>query len=136
MNSHGLNYGYPLFYRILQFTYSMGESWETQALREHTVTLEQALLSDTKFVATALNIAALLSDDELYKINAVSSRLDDSQKAVTIVFTVKRMVKLNSENFEKFVDILKKKPQTFKTIIKLLSRPSSPDQEEVDGERI
>ncbi len=116
----------------------MEESWETQALREHTVKLELALVSDILFVANELNKAYILSDTELEEIKAVPSLLNDSQKAGKILSTVKRLVKINSSNFEKFVAILKKKPQTFRTILNLLSRdgsPSCPGQEqEVKGE--
>ncbi len=121
----------------------MEESWETQALRNHTEKLEQALVSDFLFVANKLNKAYILSDAELEEIKAVPGQLNDSQKAGRIVSHVKRIVKLNSDNFEKFVDILKKKPQAFSTILNLLSRDSSPPnpdqelvQEEVEGERI
>ncbi len=125
-----INYGYPL--RISQFTYSM-DSWETQALRNHTGKLEKALVSDLRFVANELNAAYILTNDELEEIKAVPSWLSDSDKAGKILSTVKRMVKLNSKNFEKFVNILKMRPKIFETILDLLS---SPDQDEVDGERI
>ena len=117
----------------------MEESWETQALREHTGKLELALILDILFVANELNKAYILSDTELEEIKAVPSSLHNSQKAGKILSTVKIMVKLNSSNFDKFVDILKKKPQTFNTILNLLSRdgsPPSPGQEEkVEGEQ-
>ncbi len=49
------------------------------------------------------------------------------------------LVKVNSSNFDKFVAILKKKPQTFNTILNLLSRDGSPpspgQEEEVEGEQ-
>ncbi len=118
----------------------MEESLETQALREHTGKLEKALVSDFLFVANELNKAYILSDTELEEIKAVPSLLNDSQKAGKILSTVKRLVRVNSSNFEKFVDILKKKPQTFSTILNLLSRdgsPPSPGQEEkVEGEQV
>ncbi len=97
------------------------ESWETKVLRDHTETLEIALVPELRFVANEMNRAYLLSDDELENIN----QLSDVQKAGKIVSTVKRMVKLNSINFEKFVNILKNKPQIFETIITTLSRARS-----------
>ncbi len=106
------------------------ESWETQVLRDHTDMLEMALVPELLFVANEMNKAFLLSDTELEEIKAVPSLLTSDQKAGKIVSTVKRMVKLNSSNFEKFVDILRKKPQTFKTIINMLSRDGSPPKSE------
>ncbi len=99
-------------------------------LRDHTEMLELALVPELLFVANEMNKAYLLSDTELEEIKAVPSLLTSDQKAGKIVSTVKRMVKLNSSNFEKFVDILKKKPQTFKTIINMLSRDGSPRKSE------
>ena len=102
-------------------------------MRNHTGKLEKALVSDLRFVANELNAAYILTNDELEEIKAVPSWLSDSDKAGKILSTVKRMVKLNSKNFEKFVNILKMRPKIFETILDLLS---SPDQDEVDGERI
>ena len=102
------------------------ESWETQVLRNHTAKLEIALVPELLFVAHEMNKAYLLSDNELDEIIAIPSLLTSSQKAGKIVSTVKRMVKLNSSNFDKFVDILKEKSQTFETIINLLSNHESP----------
>ena len=102
------------------------ESWETQVLRNHTEKLEMALVPELLFVAHEMNKAYLLSDTELDEIITVPSLLTSSQKAGKIVSTVKRMVKLNSSNFENFVDILKEKPHTFETIINLLSNHESP----------
>ncbi len=98
------------------------ESWEIQVLRDHTEMLEIALVPELLFVANEMNKAYLLSDTELEKIKAVPSLLTDIQKAGKIVSTVKRMVKVNSTNFKKFVDILKFKSQIFETIIDMLSR--------------
>ena len=109
------------------------ESWQTQVLRNHTEMLEMALVPELLFVAHEMNKAYLLSDTELGEIKAVPSLLTSAQKAGKIVSTVKRMGKLNSSNFEKFVDILKEKPKTFETIINLLSKsdlPSISTQEE------
>ncbi len=102
------------------------ESWETQVLRDRTEMLEIALVPELLFVANEMNKAYLLSDTELEEIKAVPSLLTSAQKAGKIVSTVKSTVKLNSSNFKKFVDILKKKPQIFETIINFLSRDSSP----------
>ena len=96
------------------------ESWETQVLRNHTEMLEMALVPELLFVAHEMNKAYLLSDTELDEIKVVPSLLNDNQKAGKMVSALKRMVKLNSSNFDKFVDILKKKSQTFETIINLL----------------
>ncbi len=109
------------------------ESWETKVLRDHTEMLEIALVPELRFVANEMNKAYLLSDDELENINNIM--LSDVQKAGKIVSTVKRIVKLNSNNFTTFDDILKKKPQIFETIINALSRARSecssiPNQEE------
>ncbi len=101
------------------------DSWETKVLRDSTETLEIALVSELLFVANEMNKAYLLSDTELEEIKAVPSLLTSAQKAGKIVSIVKRMVKLSSSNFEKFVDILKKKPQIFETIISKLSRARS-----------
>ena len=101
------------------------ESWETKVLRDHTEMLEMALVPELLFVAHELNKAYLLSDTELEEIKAVPSLLTSDQKAGKIVSTVKRMVKLNSSNFEKFVDVLKKKPQIFETVINTLSTARS-----------
>ena len=101
------------------------DSWETKVLRDSTETLEIALVSELLFVANEMNKAYLLSDTELEEIKTVPSLLTSDQKAGKIVSTVKRMVKLSSSNFEKFVDILKKKPQIFETIISKLSRARS-----------
>ncbi len=98
------------------------ESWETQVLRDHTEKLETALVPELLFVVHEMNKAYLLSDTELEEIKTVPSLLTSDQKAGKIVSTVKRMVKLSSSNFEKFVDILKKKPQIFETILSYLSR--------------
>ncbi len=97
------------------------ESWETKVLRDHTEMLEIALVPELLFVANELNKAYLLSDTELEEIKAVPSLLTIAQKAGKIVSALKGRVKLNSNNFEKFVHILKKKPQIFETIIKMLS---------------
>ena len=101
------------------------ESWETQVLRDHTEKLEIALVPELLFVANEMNKAYLLSDTELGEIKAVPSLLTSDQRASKIVSTVKSIVKLNSSNFKKFVDILKKKPQIFETIISKLSRARS-----------
>ncbi len=101
------------------------ESWETQVLRDHTEKLEIALVPELLFVANEMNKAYLLSDTELGEIKAVPSLLTSDQRASKIVSTVKSIVKLNSSNFEKFVDILKKKPKIFETIISKLSRARS-----------
>ncbi len=95
-------------------------------LRDHTEKLEAALVPELLFVVHEMNKAYLLSDTELEEIKTVPSLLTTDQKAGKIVSTVKRMVKLNSSNFEKFVDILKKKHQTFETILSYLSRDDSP----------
>ena len=102
------------------------ESWETQVLRDYTEMLEIALVPEILFVANETNKAYLLSDTELEEIKAVPSLPTSAQKAgtISIVSTVKNTVKLNSSNFKKFVDILKKKPET---IINYLSRDSSPE---------
>ena len=92
------------------------ESWETKVLRENTEMLELALVSEWRFVANEMNNAYLLSDDELDNINLLTS---DAQKARKIVSTIKRLVKLNFSNFEKFLDILKKRPQIFETTINI-----------------
>ncbi len=103
-------------------------------LRENAEKLEMALVPELMFVANEMNKAYLLSDTELGVIKAFPN---DFQKAGQIVSTVKRLVMLNSSNFEKFVDILKKKPQIFETILNLLSRDGSPSQENgVGGEYI
>ncbi len=68
-----------------------------------------------------MNKAYLLSDTELEEIKTVPSLLTSDQRASKIVSIVKSIVKLNSSNFEKFVDILKKRPQIFETIINMLS---------------
>ncbi len=94
------------------------ESWQTKVLRKNTEKLELALVPELRFVVNEMNNTSLLSDDELGKINLL---VGDAQKAIEIVSIVKRLVKLYSNNFEKFVDILKKKPQIFETIITLLS---------------
>ena len=86
-------------------------------LRDHTEKLETALVPELLFVANEMNKAYLLSDTELEEIKAVPILLTSDQKAGKIVSTVKRMVKLNSSNFKKFVDILKNKPQIFETIL-------------------
>ncbi len=90
-------------------------------LRDHTEMLEIALVPELRFVANEMNRAYLLSDDDLEEIKAVPSLLTIAQKAGKIVSALKGRVKLNSNNFEKFVHILKKKPQIFETIIKMLS---------------
>ena len=105
------------------------ESWETQVLRDHTEKLETALVPELLFVVHEMNKAYLLSDTELEEIKTVPSLLTSDQKAGKIVSTVKRMVKLNSSNFEKFVDILKKKPQIFETILSYLSRATGLSQD-------
>ncbi len=110
------------------------KSLQTKVLRDHTEMLEIALVPELLFVAHEMNKAYLLSDTELEEIKAVPSLLTSAQKAGKIVSTVKRMVKLNSSNFEKFFDILKKKPQIFETIINTLSRSSmSYREDEVTG---
>ncbi len=91
-------------------------------LRDHTEMLEIALVPELLFVAHEMNKAYLLSDTELEEIIAVPSLLTSAQKAGKVVSTVKRMVKVNSTNFKKFVDILKLKSQIFETIIDMLSR--------------
>ncbi len=101
------------------------ESWETKVLRDRTEMLEIALVPELLFVANEMNKAYLLSDTELEEIQEVPSLLTSAQKAGKIVSTVKSMVKINSSNFEKFADILKKKPQIFETIINILSSPRS-----------
>ncbi len=98
------------------------ESWETKVLGDYTEMLEIALVPELLFVANEMNKAYLLSDTELEEIKAVPSLLTSVRK---IVSTVKRMVKLNSSNFEKFVDVLKKKPQIFETVINTLSTARS-----------
>ncbi len=101
------------------------DSWETKILRDHTEMLEIALDLELLFVADEMNKAYLLSDTELEEIKTVATVLTKSQKAGKIVSTVKSIVKLNSSNFEKFVEILKKKPQIFETIISKLSTARS-----------
>ena len=93
------------------------ESWETQVLRNHTEKLEMALVPELLFVAHEMNKAYLLSDTELDEIKTIPSLLSNIQKAGKVVASLKRMVKLNSRNFDKFIDILKKKPQFFYIII-------------------
>ncbi len=103
-------------------------------LREYTEKLEMALVPELMFVANEMNKAYLLSDTELEDIKALPSL---SKPQCKIVSTVRRLVMLNSSNFEKFVDILKKKPQIFETILNLLSRDGSSSlssqEEEVEG---
>ncbi len=101
------------------------ESWETKVLRDHTEKLEIALVPDLLFVANEMNKAYLLSDTELEEINEVPSLLTSAHKAGKIVSALKGRVKLSSSNFEKFVDILEKKPQFFEAIITMLSRARS-----------
>ena len=101
------------------------ESWETKVLKDNTEMLETALVPELQFVANELNKAYLLSDPELEEIKAVPSLLTSAQKAGKIVSALKRKVKLKSSNFEKFIDILKKKPQFFETIINMLLRDKS-----------
>ncbi len=107
--------------------------WEVQVLRDHTEMLEVALVPELFFVAHEMNKAYLLSDTELEEIKAVPSLLTCDQKAGKIVSTVKRMVQLSSSNFEKFVDILEKKPQIFETILSYLSRDGSPPRPSQDS---
>ena len=94
-------------------------------LRDYAEMLEIALVPELLFIANEMNKAYLLSDTELEEIKTVPSLLTSDQKAGKIVSTVKRMVKLNSSNFEKFVDVLKKKPQIFETVINTLSTARS-----------
>ncbi len=90
-------------------------------LRDRTEMLEIGLVPELLFVAHEMNKAYLLSDTELEEIIAVPPLLTSAQKAGKIVSTIKGMVKVNSTNFKKFVDILKLKSQIFETIIDMLS---------------
>ncbi len=96
------------------------ESCETEVLRSQTRNIEIALIPDLHFLACEMNASFLLSDAELSQVKAVPSFLTEDQKASKVVDSLKRMVKLNWKNFKKFVDILRKKPQLFESVIELL----------------
>ncbi len=96
----------------------MTESWETKVLRDETERIERAIIPELRFVAQELNKAYLLSDDELCEIKAAPT---DVQRASMIVDSLKRAVKINSKNYEKFVNILEQKPQFFESILHLIT---------------
>ncbi len=109
------------------------EPWECQVLRDQAEKLELALTPELLFVAQEMNKDYLLSDSELSEIQTLGV-ITDAQRVVKIVSALKRMVNLNTANFEKFVTILKKKPEFFESIISCLSKPVvSPQGERSTG---
>ncbi len=98
----------------------MADSEETKRLRAETQQLQLALIQDLDYVAGAMNVAFLLSDSDLRVVQKVETLLTDDNKATKLVSSLKTKVELNSDNYYKFLEILRKKEDDFKDIISRL----------------
>ncbi len=71
-----------------------------------------------------MNVASLLSDSDLIEVHNVKTLLTADNKATKLVSSLKIKVKLDSDNYYKFLEILRKKEDDFKDIIsRLAGRP-------------
>ncbi len=95
----------------------MAESKETKRLRENARKLELAIILQLNYVAGAMNVAFLLSDSDLLEVQNVKTLLSDENKATKLVSSLKLKVKLNPDNYYKFLKILGEKEDDFKDII-------------------
>ncbi len=96
----------------------MADSEETKRLRAETQQLQLALIQDLDYMAVEMNVASLLSDSDLREVQNVTTVLTAEKKATILVSSLKIKVKLNSDNYYKFLEILRKKD--FKDIISRL----------------
>ncbi len=67
-----------------------------------------------------MNVASLLSDSDLIEVQNVKTLLTAENKATKLVSSLKIKVKLDSDNYYKFLEILRKKEDDFKDIISRL----------------
>ncbi len=98
----------------------MADSEETKRLRAETQQLQLALIQDLNYMAVEMNVASLLSDSDLREVQNVKTLLTAEDKATKLVSSLKIKVILNSENYYKFLEILRKKEDDFKDIISRL----------------
>ncbi len=98
----------------------MADSEETKRLRAETQQLQLALIQDLDYMAVEMNVASLLSDSDLIEVQNVKTLLTAEKKAIILVSSLKIKVKLNSDNYYKFLEILRKKEDDFKGIISRL----------------
>ena len=98
----------------------MADSEETKRLRAETQQLQLALIQDLDYMAVEMNVASLLSDSDLREVQNVKTLLTAEDKATKLVSSLKIKVILNSENYYKFLEILRKKEDDFKDIISRL----------------
>lgn len=92
-----------------------------EKLKKHRIVLEKAILFDMTNLAHEMNAASLLPDDIHEDIINPRVMLTEAQKATKVVSALKNKVVLNPHNLDKFVRILKKKPEHYEDIIDCLS---------------
>ena len=88
-----------------------------QLLKNNWKKLHLAVTFDTIWLAGEMNRIGLLSDYDHLDVTTAKSLLNETDKAVTLITSLKKKVALDSKHLNTFVDILKTKTRMYSDVL-------------------
>ena len=107
---------------------AMAESQEYKTLKRYIPEVETAVKSHLTSLGGKLTSSNLISPQNYARLRNLS--ISEEDRAAELVSLVLDKVKLNKENFRKFVDVLRTSGDHFNDLLSILESPEAHDQQE------